>query len=196
MRDKAKHKSSFYKLLFFHGVALLFLNACSLLPNFEDLTCPNPQPAELEAIQRVFFSPFTQQRFSSESDTVSLENFRYNIELAFKPYRDSIFRVGKEDFLLAGCNYRFDAINISSIMIINKESFSGILPNNDISFLFELEDGRRLSQFRNFSQMENFLSLKLKVELSKAQSLKTDLIINLTDGTLLKINSTSPVLVQ
>ena len=71
MRDKAKHKSSFYKLLFFHGVALLFLNACSLLPNFEDLTCPNPQPAELEAIQRVFFSPFTQQRFSSESDTVS-----------------------------------------------------------------------------------------------------------------------------
>ncbi|WP_291777159.1 hypothetical protein [Cecembia sp.] len=184
------------KRLLLLQLGLCIHQSCDIHPVFEERVCPNPIIAELHQVNRLFFSPYQQMRFSTENDTVSLNEFRYNIELDFRPLKHFNSNFSKEDFLLAGCNPRFDVQNISNIRIFNNNSFLGLPPSTDISYLFELPDGTRLSKFRDFSRLENFISLSLMSPLTKTEQLNSKLIFYFKDGSEWVFDSKSPVLIH
>lgn len=194
MQGIGKHSINKIKWLVFLLLGQLINQSCNIHPEFEKRRCPNPIISELYQVNRLFFSPYQQMRFSTEEDTVSLEAFRYNLELEFKPIGNGSNFQNTEDFLLAGCNPRFDAQNISNMLILNNSTFLGLPPSTDISYLFELPDGTRLSRFSDFSRLENFISLSLVAPLSEPERLDSQLIIYFKNGEQWVFESKSPVL--
>lgn len=155
--------------------------------------CPASRAANATGIKTQFF-PYKNSRYSIETDTVLMSEFAVVLELT--PELLSENQVGKfpgQAFALS-CAPVYEFKNISNISVILTAPFAGIQNGTDISYLLELSDKTRLSEFRDFQNTSNFFLLKLNKEPANFQRLKTKTIIFLRNGSQLTFDSTSPAI--
>lgn len=155
--------------------------------------CPSPGNANAKEIKTQFL-PYKNSRYSIETDTVLRSEFAVVLELT--PELLSENQVGKfpgQAFALS-CAPSYNFKNISNISVILTAPFAGIQNGTDISYLLELPDKTRLSEFRDFQNTSNFFLLKLNKEPSNFERLKTKTILFLRNGTQITFESNSPAI--
>lgn len=172
---------------------LLVVTAC-MENEFYLEGCPLPTPADATGLAEVFYSPYFNQKYSSASDTVSFQDFRFNLKLNVmeKERTDSGVLPGKV-FALS-CARSYSIGNISNISVILLQPFAGLPTGTDISYLLEDPQGKRLSELREFVEIQIFFSFKLKITPANYSQLKTRSFLFLKDGSRHMIESTSPYL--
>jgi hypothetical protein len=189
------------KLLFLNlgvlpGIIFLsLLSSCFVNPAFEANDCPETILADLIEVSNVFFSPYKQMQYSGSEDTVSVYDFRYNLEFHFIPIESENLRTEIAAQILNNCHTKFFAQNISNIQIFLTGTFDGMPPGTDISYLFSLQDDTPLNRFRDFANLDQFLSLKFKAQPTEAERLSSNLIVYLRNGEKLSFESISPMLI-
>lgn len=171
--------------------SLMVLPSCYTSPEFEEGNCAIVRRADVIALDQVFFSPFSKGSFASENDTVSIEDFRHNLEIKYEALTSSSGILPYQS-LFADCQPRYFVENISNIQILLRSSFQGLSPGTDISYLFQLSDGTQLSRFREFSIMVQFYSFTFHGQLEEVQRMETSTIIYLKNGSQFKIDAISP----
>lgn len=155
--------------------------------------CPAARDANATGVKAQFF-PYKNSRYSIESDTVPSSEFAIVLELTPELLSENL--VGKfpgQAFALS-CAPAYNFRNISNIAVILTASFAGIQNGTDISYLLELPDKTRLSEFRDFQNTSNYFLLKLNKEPKNFERLKTKTILFLRNGTQLTFDSTSPAI--
>ncbi len=155
--------------------------------------CPAPRAANAIGLKNQYF-PYENSRYSIETDTVMFEEFAIVLELT--PELLSENQIGKfpgQAFALS-CAPAYTFRNISNIAVILTAPFAGIQNGSDISYILELPDKTRLSEFRDFQNTSNFFLLKLNKEPSNFERLKTRTFLFLRTGTQITFDSTSPVI--
>lgn len=155
--------------------------------------CPAARDANATEVKAQYF-PYKNSRYSVESDTIPSREFAIVLELT--PELLSENQVGKfpgQAFALS-CAPSYNFRNISNIAVILTSTFAGIQNGTDISYLLELPDKTRLSEFRDFQNSSNYFLLKLNKEPNNFERLKTKTILFLRNGTQLTFDSTSPAI--
>ena len=172
---------------------LLVVTAC-MENDFYIEGCPLPTSADATGLSQIFYSPYLNKKYSSSTDTVSFQDFRFNLELAVmeKERAEAGFLPGKA-FALT-CMKSYSIGNISNFSVILLEPFAGLPTGTDISYLLEDPEGKRLSELREFIEIQVFFSFKLKITPENYSQLKTRTFLFLKDGSRHMIESTSPYL--
>lgn len=173
---------------------LAFYSSCHVDPAFENSDCPERIPADLVEVKQVFFSPYKQMRYANSADSVSARDFRYNLEFRFSPRPSNSTEDEFFSQILESCHTKFLAQNISNIQIQTKKDFQNFIAGTDISYLFILPDDIQLSRFRDFANMETFLSLRMNIKIENPQRLESRIMVFLRNGEKLEIESISPLL--
>jgi hypothetical protein len=175
-------------------LASLVSYSCFVDPAFDDLDCSIPLKANITELKQVFYSPYENQQYALPTDTVPISDFRFNMEFEFEPI-NTAKNLGAPGYAYAlDCVPVFDVKNISNIQVFLTDFFNELPPGRDISYLLLLPDGSQLSRFRDYSKMEQFLSLKFNFNLSNTRQLNSLVIIYLKNGEQLRLRSTSPYL--
>jgi hypothetical protein len=173
-------------------LALLVMYSCFVDPAFDDLDCKTPLKANITELKQIFYNPYENLQYALPTDTVPISDFRFNMEFGFESINTAAnLRVSGYAYAL-DCLPTFDVQNISNIQIFLTAFFDDMPPGKDISYLFLLPDGTQLSRFRDYSNMEQFLSLKLNINLINTQQINSLVIIYLKNGEQLRLRSTSP----
>lgn len=181
---KIRLGTSVFLFLFVGGIL-----SCNQDSQFET-GCPYPSLAELDSVKQVFYSPYRNQQYSTKSDTVPFEEFRYHLEFEFeKIQRNNGFN---EPPINPSCDSEFDVLGISNFAIILTAPYDGIQIGTDVSYLFLLPDGNSINRFREFHRMKQFMTLKIKEKPSKISQLNTEIIIYMVNGDRIKKSTISP----
>lgn len=175
-------------------LALLVVYSCYVDPAFDGQNCDFPQKANIMGLKQVFYSPYENQKYALPSDTVSVSDFRFNIEFEFESIGTAHIKGIPGIAYALDCVPKFNVQNISNIQVFLTAFFNELPPGTDISYLFLLPDGTQLSRFRDYSKMEQYLSLRLNVNSVSTQQLNSLVVIYLKNGEQLIIRSTSPYL--
>jgi hypothetical protein len=170
----------------------LWLNSCFVDPSFENPDCNIPVKSNFSALKQVFFSPFQNQQYADSADTVSITDFRFNMEFEFEAFSKSESEELQQ--ITFDCAPKFNVQNISNIEIFLTDYFNELPPGRDIGYLFLLPDGTQLSRFRDFSKMEKFISLRFNTSSVRPQQLNSLVVIYLKNGEQFQMRSTSPYL--
>ena len=156
--------------------------------------CPLPTEADALGLKQVFYSPYSDQRYATEQDTVNLRDFRFNFELEIKEkemgYR---FHLPGTAFALS-CIPSYTIRNISNLTVILTAPFAGLPIGTDISYLLETLEKEKLSSLRKFEGVSVYFGTKLTLTPENFSQLKTRTFLFLKDGTYTFIDSTSPYL--
>ncbi|TDQ19169.1 hypothetical protein DFQ04_0986 [Algoriphagus boseongensis] len=156
--------------------------------------CPLPTEADAIGIKQVFYGPYTNQRYSTASDTVLLKDFSFNFELEFQAKeRASIGSLPGRSFALS-CIPTYTVRNISNISVILLEPFAGLPVGTDIGFLLETTEGKKISELRVFEGISVYFGSILKITPQNFSQLKTRTFLFLKNGSRYFIDSSSPVL--
>jgi hypothetical protein len=192
MENKLR-KSGFINIPFlvFH-LGLMAMYSCFVDPSIDNQDCDIPVKSNISALKQVFFGPYRNQQYADSSDTVSFADFRFNMEFEFEAFSHA----GREELqgIAFDCAPKYNVQNISNIQVFLTAFFNDLPPGRDVSYLFLLPDGTQLSRFRDYSKMEQFLSLKLNFNSANKQQLNSLVIIYLKNGEQLLMRSTSPYL--
>ena len=156
--------------------------------------CLNVPTAQAVGIKKIYYGPFTNQQAAQPQDTVSLEDFGFNLELdllaADIPSANPIFSNSNQ----VACQGIYTITNISNISVILNESFSGIPAGTDISYLFITPEGQSIAQLRTFDRVSAYIGAKLNFRPANYSQLNTRTFLFLRDGTQVFLDSTSPFL--
>ncbi|GAB2485374.1 hypothetical protein [Algoriphagus taiwanensis] len=180
------------------SISLAYLSAlvifsCVETPELDDL-CPEPAEADAMGIKDVFYSPYTNQRYSSSSDTVPLSEFRFNFELEIQRKENpSGGSLPGQAFALS-CLETFTIRNISNISVILTAPFAGIPVGTDIAYLLETPEGEKLSELRAFEGISVYFGTRLTITPENYSQLKTRTFLFLRNGDRSFIDSSSPYL--
>lgn len=183
-------------LLSFSYMALLILGAC--IENVDS----NPfgecakfgVKSNLKNFE-ILYQPFKNGKYSTAADEVDFQDFRFNIRLDIEQLNQSSnISSFPGNALALSCLPVYDVQNISNIAIILAAPFEELQTGTDISYLFMAQNDIRLSEFRDFSKISNFISLSLQKKPTLKTQLKTKTIVFFKDGTQKLIESTSPTL--
>ncbi len=183
--------------LCFGYLALLVLGSCLDTGNEFDpmFDCGPTQPANATDIE-VLYGPFTNDEYSTESDTVSFDDFTFNIKLEVELLTESSLKnsLPGQAFALS-CAPIYTLRNLSNISVILTAPFAGLQTGTDISYLISLqEDGTLLSEFRDFREVFSIFSTKLDKAPDDLSQLKTRTVLFLKNGEQVSYLSSSPVL--
>lgn len=181
--------------LCFGYLFLMVLVSCVEEPNpYTFGKCPDPVKANFEDLE-VNFTPFIDDRFAVESDTVLITDF--SMILNFKPEETTTGKLlntfpGKAYALSCALVYNFS--NISNISITLTEAFGNLQNGSDITFLFEDYAGKKLSELKDFKAIPSFMGFNFAGEIENYSKLKFRTIVFLKNGTQIVVNSSSPTL--
>ncbi len=184
------------------AVILVYLSLMVLVSCIENIdsdpfgSCPDPVKGMVKNIEKVFYGPYENGRYADPSDVVAFKDFTFNLELNLEKSNEASlgFSFPGRAYALS-CVQLFDVKNLSNIAVILTAPYDGIQTGTDISYLFFVNNGnKRLSEFRDFSKMTQFLGLKLEKAPSTNSQLKTKTVLYLRDGTQKTFESTSPTI--
>jgi len=178
--------SGFYMLL-------LVVSACETDPSLQNPFGECGPAAKADAVDiSVFFSPYENETYATESDTVQLKDFAFNFQLIPEVQSSSEKSIFPGRAYALSCAQTFDFQNISNITIILKKEFNNLPVGTDILFLLELPDGSTLDQLRDFKKSTAYYSYKLNIVPENFSQLETQTFLFLRDGTRIVVDSTSP----
>jgi len=179
-------------LMGIYAIALIF-TAC-MEDEYYIEGCPIPSDADAINLVQVFYSPYSNQRYSTESDTVDFSGFRFNFEIEVLERERAFidFLPGKAYAL--SCIKSYNILNISNISVILVEPFAGLPIGTDIGYLLETPDGQKISELREFWGVQVYFGAQLKISPENYSQLKTRTFLFLKDGRSYFVESTSPYL--
>lgn len=147
-----------------------------------------------EGIKQVYFGPFKNQQSSSSEDTVGIDEFSFNLELAIglekKENNEPLFSNSDQ----ISCSGIYSITNISNISVLLLEPFSGIPAGTNISYLLITPNGQSISQLKEFDRVPVYVGTKLNFHPKNISQLKTRTFLFLRDGTRFFLDSSSPYL--
>lgn len=155
--------------------------------------CPAAQEADAVGIKKIFFSPYRNQQYASETDTVPLADFRFNFELDILPKAAGSSGLPGRALALS-CVGTYNIRNVSNISVVLLEPFAGLPVGTDISYALIADDGKSVSQLRELEGVTVYFSARLTVATENYSQLKTRTFLFLKDGTQKVLESTSPFL--
>ncbi|GMQ23606.1 hypothetical protein Aoki45_02880 [Algoriphagus sp. oki45] len=165
--------------------------SCVEMPDLNDL-CPDPIEADALSLKEVFYSPYSNQQYSSSTDTVPLGEFRFNFELEIQQKENpSGASLPGQAFALS-CAQTFNIRNISNISVILTAPFAGLPIGTDIGYLLETPEGEKLSELRTFEGISVYFGTRLNITPENYSQLKTRTFLFLRNGDRSFIDSTSP----
>lgn len=182
-------------VLCFGYLFLMVIVSCVEEPNpYIFGECPDPVKATFEDLE-VNFTPFIDDRFAVESDTVTFSDF--SVVFNFKPEETTTSKLlnsfpGKAYALSCALVYNFS--NISNISITLTEAFGNLQNGSDITFLFEDYAGKKLSELKDFKAIPAYMGFNFTGEIENYSKLKFRTHVFLKDGTQIVVNSSSPTL--
>jgi hypothetical protein len=181
------------------GIGLAFLvtviQICfsSCVPDPDDLLeCPYPSLARLDSIYQVFYSPYTNQRYASQNDTVRFEDFLLNVEFGYTKINTNSNAIDRT--YPGACASLYNVQNLSNIELYLTSPYNGLPTGTEVSYLFLTPDGTALNRFRDFKRMNQYFSLKLKEKPTQKSQINTRLVVYFRDGSSKSIASISPFL--
>ena len=190
---KKKFQATFF--LLFSYLFLLILPAC--IENLDSNPFGECSSIGLKANLidfEVFFEPYKNDRYATADDEVNFDDFKLNLKLTL----DQISQSSSSNFpgraYALSCLAIYDVRNVSNIAIILAAPYEGMSIGTDISYLFITQNEIRLSEFRDFSKLSNFISLSLLSPPSSKTQLKTKTIVFFRNGNQQVIETTSPTL--
>lgn len=194
--SKMHRKIQFTCLIILSYLGMVVTVAC-VREQLPDLyaRCPGPVDANL-LDAKIFFGPYKNERYSSASDTVDIDDFFLVFEWVperLSQQTDRRFSFPWESMALS-CIAQYNFKNISNIAVILTAPFDGLPTGTDISYLLETTEQENLAEFRDFTSMDPFLGLYLKSQPENYSQLKTRTFIFLKNGTSIQLESTSPIL--
>ncbi|WP_075351405.1 hypothetical protein [Algoriphagus marinus] len=182
--------------VFFAYMGLMIIGSCIENVDSDPFgRCPSAYKGLAKDI-KVLYGPYKDNRYSTENDQVPFDDFTFNLELDIEKSNEANLGSsfpGKAYAL--SCLEAFNVGNISNIAIILAAPYEGIQSGTDISYLFFVNEKERLSEFRDFSKISRYISLKLEKAPAKNTQLKTKTVLYLRDGTQKIFESTSPTLI-
>jgi len=182
--------------VFFAYMGLMIIGSCIENIDSDPFSgCPSAFKGFAKDI-KVHYGPYQNNRYSTENDLVPFKDFTFNLELEIEKSNEANLSSsfpGKAYAL--SCLESFNVDNISNIAIILAAPYEGIQNGTDISYLFFVNEEERLSEFRDFSNISRYLSLKFEKAPSNNTQLKTKTVLYLRDGTQKIFESTSPTLI-
>ena len=167
--------------------------SCVETPELDDL-CPEPAEADAMGIKDVFYSPYSNQRYSSSSDTVPLREFRFNFELEIQRKENPAGGSLPGQAFALSCLETFTIRNISNISVILTAPFAGLPIGTDIAYLLETPEGEKLSEMRTFEGISVYFGTRLTITPENYSQLKTRTFLFLKNGDCSFIDSSSPYL--
>jgi hypothetical protein len=184
-------------IIFFSYMGLMVVGSC--IENIDSDPfggCPSAYKGLAKDI-KVLYGPYKDNRYSTENDLVSFQDFTFNLELDIEKSNEANlgFSFPGKAYALS-CLEIFNVGNISNIAIILAAPYEGIQRGTDISYLFFVNEKERLSEFRDFSKIFRYISLKLEKAPTNNTQLKTKTVLYLRDGTQQIFESTSPTLIS
>lgn len=183
-------------LLSFGYMGLLILGAC--IENVDSNPFGECSKAGLKSNLKdfeVLYQPYQNQKYSTEADQVSFKDFKFNLRFTIEQLSQSSNTFNFPGIALAlSCAPIYDVRNVSNIAIILAAPYEGIQTGTDISYLLVDQNDMRLSEFRDFSKISNFISLTLKKAPTSNTQLKTKTMVFFKNGTQKLVESTSPTL--
>ena len=156
--------------------------------------CPRPAEADAVGIKQVFFSPYKNQRYATDSDTVNLADFGFNFELDIQVKENPNSGSLPGQAFALSCIQTFNIRNISNITVILTAPFAGLPIGTDISYLLITPDQKQLSELREFENVSVYFGTSLETKPANYSQLKTRMFLFLKNGTQTFIDSTSPYL--
>lgn len=174
-------------------LSLLVFGSCVDPPELSDI-CPSPGPADAVGIKNVFYSPYINQRYSTERDTVPFSEFGFNLELEIRKLEANISGSMPGQAFALSCAESFTIRNISNIIVELREPFAGLPTGTDIGYLLVTPEGKKLSELREFENVTVWFGTKLAVTPPNFSQLKTRTFLFLRNGTRYVMESTSPTL--
>ncbi|GMQ27544.1 hypothetical protein [Algoriphagus confluentis] len=172
---------------------ILITSSCVDTPDLNDL-CPNPVEADALSIKEVFYSPYLNQRYASSSDTVSIEQFRFNFELEIlRKENPSGGSLPGQAYALS-CLETFTLRNISNISVVLTAPFAGLPIGTDIGYLLQTPEGKKIADLRTFDGISVYFGSRLTITPENYSQLKTRTFLFLRNGDRSFIDSTSPYL--
>ena len=156
--------------------------------------CPRPAEADAVGIKQVFFSPYKNQRYATDSDTVNLADFGFNFELDIQVKENPNSGSLPGQAFALSCIQTFNIRNISNITVILTAPFAGLPIGTDISYLLITPDQKQLSELREFENVSVYFGTSLETKPANYSQLKTRTFLFLKNGTQTFIDSTSPYL--
>ncbi|NVJ86050.1 MAG: hypothetical protein HWE15_07075 [Algoriphagus sp.] len=191
-----RNKKFFSLLLLIGGYFILLVGQSCVQEQLPDLysRCPGAREANATDIQ-VKYLPYKNDRFSTDADTVPLNEFELVVELDLELLSDnsSAFSPLGAAYALT-CLPLYNFTNISNIAVTLTKPLGNLQAGSDISYLFENRDQIPLSEIRDFSKFENLFSLKFSGQLENNSQIHTRTYLFLKDGRQLIFESSSPVL--
>jgi len=183
--------------IFFSYMALMIIGSCIENVDSDPFgSCPQAVKGVAKGI-KVLYGPYKDNRYSTENDLVSFQDFTFNLELDIEKSNEASLGSSFPGRAYAlSCLETFNVGNISNIAIILAAPYEGIQIGTDISYLFYVNEKERLSEFRDFSNISRYLGLKLTTAPSNNTQLKTKTVLYLRDGSQKIFESTSPTLIS
>lgn len=177
--------------IFVLALLVLQISNISCVSDPEDgLGCPYPALAELDSIHQVFYSPYINQRYSRQTDTVSYADFLLTAEFGFTNLNANTNAY--ERTYPGACPMLYHVQNVSNIELYLTSPFNGLSTGTEVSYLFELQDGTTLNRFRDFKRMNQYLSLRLRERPKQKSQINTRLVVYFRDGSSKSLESHSP----
>ncbi len=154
-------------------------------------SCPAPETSNAIGL-KVAYSPYQDNRYSTDQDTVALKDFSINFEVVAESNTESNlgYMPGKAFALSCIKTYRFK--NISNIAVTLLSPFNGLPVGTDISYLLQVDPETTLNRFREFDNISNYLGANLTIVPENYEQLKTRTFLFLKDGSKIIVDSTSP----
>lgn len=156
--------------------------------------CPGPVDANLTDLE-IYFSPYITESFATEDDTVSIENFRVNLnaEAEFvSEVKNSSFLPGNVYAL--SCAVAYNLLNVSQISIFLNEDFGTLSKDQNISDLFENYEEVALSDIKDFTKFYQYLELNYVGDAANYSQMNIRTVVFLKNGSQIVVNSVSPKL--
>ncbi|MCS5489656.1 hypothetical protein [Algoriphagus limi] len=180
----------------FMGYLALMIGQACVQEQLPDLygRCPDPRNATATDLE-VKYLPYRNDRFSTSSDVVPLQDFELVIELDFELLSENYDTVSGFGFAYAlTCIPLYNFQNISNITITLTQPLGNIQAGSDISYLFKNREDTPLSEIRDFRKFETTFGLKFTGDLANNSQLHTRTYLFLRDGRQLIFDSTSPII--
>lgn len=177
------------------GLALLLaviqicFSSCVPDPD-ESLECPYPSLARLDSIYQIFYSPYTNQRYATQNDTVRFEDFLLNVEFGFTKTTTTNNSIDRT--YPGACVSLYNVQNLSNIELYLTSPYDGLPTGTEVSYLFLTPEGTALNRFRDFKRMNQYFSLKLKEKPRQKSQINTRLVVYFRDGSSKSLASISP----
>ncbi|SFT53737.1 hypothetical protein SAMN04489724_1209 [Algoriphagus locisalis] len=157
--------------------------------------CGGPQKVNATDVS-LFYEPFTNNQYATESDTVDLEDFIIYLRIGSEIVSDR--SIGRNNFpgraYALSCAPNLDFQNIASITMTLLAPYGGKDAGTTISNLVTTHDDIKLSDLRDFNGSTGLYRLTLDLEPEDNSQLKTKTVLKFKNGTEKIFESISPVL--